>query len=196
MGQLRMKRLHKDQRGFSILELVIVILLTGLITTAITTTFFQVFNMNTRTANHMTAVSQVQQAGKIVSEDMLETQPDKINDDPSGPGELLILGWTAQNSTVVHDVTYTLEDGELWREETIEIIGDDPVTTNVRVAEYIDATETSCCCDCDGDGYCDGDCNCSDIVLIFTVTATVGEGTVHEESEQRIYRIQPRPELY
>jgi prepilin-type N-terminal cleavage/methylation domain-containing protein len=181
--KMNMKGLHKDQRGFSILELVIVILLTGIITTAITTTFFQVFNMNTRTANHMIAVSQVQQAGKIVSEDMLEAQPDKIDDNPA-TGEFLILGWTAQNSTEVHSVTYTLEYGELWREETIETIGDDPVTTSVRVAEYIDPDQTSCAWD-SGVG-----------VLTFTVTATVGKGTVHEESEQRVYRIKPRPESY
>jgi type II secretory pathway pseudopilin PulG len=186
LGQVRMKGLHKDQKGLTILELVIVILLTGIVTAAITTTFFQVFNMNTRTANHMIAVSQVQQAGKIVSEDMLEAQFNKIDDSPTG-GEFLKLGWTAQNSTEVHDVTYTLEDGELWRSESIN----GGPQTMTRVAEYIDATETSCCCDCDGDGYCDGDCNCSDVVLIFTVTARVGE-----EREQRVYRIQPRPQSY
>ena len=174
-----MKRLHKDQRGFSsILELVIVILLTGIITTAITTTFLQVFNMNTRTANHMTAVSQVQQAGKIVSEDMLEAQPqsDMIDDSPEG-GEFLILGWVALNSTAVHEVVYTLEDGELWRSESI----DDGEPTVTRVAEYINPAETSCECSCDG-------CNCDGLVLTFKVTATVGD-----ESETRIYEVRPRP---
>jgi prepilin-type N-terminal cleavage/methylation domain-containing protein len=180
---MNMKRLHKDQRGLTIIELLVVIVLTGLITAAITTTFFQVFNMNIRTANHMSALSQVQQAGKLVSEDILEAQA--LDDSPAG-GEFLVLGW---NSTVTHNVTYTLVDGELWREETIG--GGDPTMT--RVAEYINAIETDCCCDCDGDGYCDVGCDCSGAVVIFTVTATVGEGTVHEESEQRIYRVQPRP---
>ena len=172
-----MKRLHKDQRGLTIIELLVVIILTGLITAAITTTFFQVFDMNTRTANHMSALSQVQQAGKLVSEDILEAQA--IDDDPA-TGEFLILGW---NGTAVHEVIYTLEDGELWRSETI---GEEaPATT--RVAEYIEPTETNCCCDCDRDGYCDGSCDCDGGVVIFTVTATVGE-----ESETRIYRVQPR----
>ena len=162
-----MKRLHKDQRGLTIIELLVVIILTGLITAAITTTFFQVFDMNTRMANHMAALSQVQQAGKLVSEDILEAQEGMIDDSPSGPGEFLILGW---NSTAVHEVTYTLEYGQLWRSETI---GDgDPTTT--RVAEYIDPVGTSC--------------KWNDNVLIFKVTATVGE-----ESEQRTYRVQPRP---
>ena len=173
-----MKRLHKDQRGLTIIELLVVVILTGLITAAITTTFFQVFDMNTRTANHMSALSQVQQAGKLVSQDILQAQA--IEDSPP-TGEFLILGWNI--TTVVHEVTYTLEDGELWRSETID--GGDPVHT--RVAEYIDPTETNCCCDCDRDGYCDGSCGCDGGVVIFTVTATVGE-----ESEQRIYRVQPR----
>jgi len=165
-----MKRLHRDQRGLTIIELLVVMVLTGLITAAITTTFFQVFDMNTRTANHMSALSQVQQAGKLVSEDILEAQPDMIDGSPAG-GEFLILGW---NSTSVHEVTYTLEDGELWRSESI----DDGDPTMTRVAEYIDSdpTKTSRAWDS------------VKKVLIFTVTATVGE-----ESEQRIYRVQPRP---
>ena len=165
-SRLTMKRLHKDQRGFSILELVIVMLLTGLITAAITTTFFQVFDINTRTANHMSALSQVQQAGKLVSEDILEAQA--IDDSPVG-GEFLILGW---NNTATHEVIYTLEDGELWRSESI----DDGDPTMTRVAEYIDSDPTKTYCELQGD------------VLIFKVTATVGE-----ESEQRLYRVQPRP---
>jgi prepilin-type N-terminal cleavage/methylation domain-containing protein len=160
-----MKRLHKDQRGLTIIELLVVIVLTALVTTAVTTTFFQVFDMNTRTANHMSALSQVQQAGKLVSEDILEAQA--IDDNPPG-GEFLILGW---NSTSLHEITYTLEDSELWRTESID--GDSAMT---RVAEYIDPDPTKT--------YCDW----SDGVLIFKVTATVGE-----ESETRIYRVQPRP---
>jgi type II secretory pathway component PulJ len=169
---MNMKRLHKDQRGLTVIELLVVVILTGLITTAITTTFFQVFNMNARTANHMSALSQVQQAGKIVSEDILEAQ--EIDDNPAG-GKFLILGWNSTGET--HEITYTLEDGELWRSESID--GGDPVTT--RVAEYISSDPTETYCNLNGD------------VLIFKVTAIVGEGTVHEESEQRLYRVQPRP---
>ncbi len=170
---MNMKRLHKDQRGLTIIELLVVIVLTGLITAAITTTFFQVFNMNIRTANHMSALSQVQQAGKLVSEDILEAQPDMIDDSPA-TGEFLILGW---NSTGTHEIIYTLEDGELWRSESID--GGGPTMT--RVAEYINSDPTKTYCERQG------------TVLIFKVTATVGEGTWGEESEQRIYRVQPRP---
>jgi prepilin-type N-terminal cleavage/methylation domain-containing protein len=170
---MNMKKLHRDQRGLTIIELLVVIVLTALVTTAITTTFFQVFNMNTRTANHMSALSQVQQAGKIVSEDILQAQ--EIDPDPT-TGEFFILGWNSTGETH-HEVEYTLEDGELWRSETID--GGDPTAT--RVAEYINSDPTNTYCELEGD------------VLILKVTATVGEGTWGEESETRIYRVQPRP---
>ena len=164
---MKIGKLNKDQKGFSLLELVIVIALTGLITAAITTTVFQVFNMNTRTANRMAAVSQVQHAGKIVSEDILEARPNTIYVNPTG-GELLILTLSAQNSTV----TYTLDDGVLWRSEPVD--GGDPILT--RVAEYIDSDPIKT------------DCYWENSVLIFMVTATVGD-----ESETRTYKVQPRP---
>jgi prepilin-type N-terminal cleavage/methylation domain-containing protein len=172
-GRMNIKDLRKDQRGFSMMELLMVIALTGIITAAITTAFFQVFDMSRRTANHMVAVSQVQQAGKLVSEDMLETQEDRIDDNPSGPGEFLKLGWISQNTSTVHNITYTLENGELWRSESIS--GGNATLT--RVAEYIDSDPTKTSCDWDGSA------------LTFIVTATVGD-----ESEQRIYSVRPRAE--
>ena len=172
LGQTKMKNLRKDQRGFSMMELLMVIALTGIITAAITTAFFQVFNISTRTANHMIAVTQLQHAGKLVSEDMLQTQRGGINATPSGPGEFLKLGWISQNTSIVHNITYTMENGQLWRGESI----DGGNATHIRVAEYMNLTETHCVW--------------NGSVLIFTVTATVGE-----ETEQRIYNVRPRSEL-
>jgi len=103
---------------------------------------------------------------------MLEAQVDMIDDSPSGPGEFIKLGWTAQNITTV--VIYTLEDSELWRSESIG--GGEPTMT--RVAEHINSDPTKTSCDWDED----------DNVLTFTVTATVGD-----ESETRVYEVKPRP---
>jgi len=170
---MKIGKLNKDQKGFSLLELIIVIALTGLVTAAITMTVFQVFNMNTRSANRMAAVSQVQHAGKLVSEDILEANTVDAGDDlDTTELELLTLtrNDTATNST--HEVIYTLDEGVLWRSESVEGEEGEIVT---RVAEYINSDQTSCVW--------------SSGVLTFTVTATVGE-----ESEQRIYRVQPRPD--
>jgi prepilin-type N-terminal cleavage/methylation domain-containing protein len=174
---MKIGRLNKDQRGFSLLELVIVIALTGLITAAITTTVFQVFNMNTRTANRMTAVSQVQHAGKIVSEDILEANTVDAEDDPYTP-ELELLTLTREDfaTNATHEVIYTLDEGALWRSESVEGEEGEIVT---RVAEYIDPDQTTF----DPPGVLP-----PGGVLTFTVTATVGD-----ESETRTYEVQPRP---
>ena len=171
-ARMKTRNLRKDQRGFSMMELLMVIALTGIITAAITTAFFQVFDMSRRTSNHMIAVTQVQQAGKLVSEDMLEAQ--EIDVDPSGPAEFLKLDWISQNTSTVHNITYTMENGQLWRSESI----DGGNATLIRVAEYVDPDPTKTHCVLNGS------------VLTFTVTATVGD-----ESEQRIYQVRPRSEL-
>jgi prepilin-type N-terminal cleavage/methylation domain-containing protein len=173
---MNMKKLHKDQTGFSLIELLIVIALTGIVTAAITMTVFQVFNMNTRTSNRMAAVSQVQQAGKLVSEDILEAQPASINVTRSGV-KFLVLGWTAQNGTA-YVVNYTLESmpsgifNILWRKHYTNSVLD----STTKVAEYIDPDQTKTSCVWDGK------------VLTFKVTATVGK-----ESETRVYEVKPRP---
>ena len=61
-GRLRM--IQRDQRGLTLVELLIAILLAGIVTSGITMTIFQVFNINSRNSNHMIAIRQVQNAGK------------------------------------------------------------------------------------------------------------------------------------
>ena len=177
-----MKKLKKGQRGFTLIEVLIVITLTGLIAGGLTTTIMQVVTMSHRTANRMTAVRQVQQAGFWVSPDVQMSQPDEVDtgNDPGTPEfELLTLGWIefegAANPT--HEVIYTLEDGELWRSHSVG----GGVPTVIRVAEYIDSDPQKTKCEIVAGELGDE--------LKFTVTATVGE-----QSETKIYRIKPRPE--
>ena len=174
LKQMKMKKLKKDQRGITLIELVIAIAITGIITAAITMAVFQVFTMNTRTSNRMAAVSQVQHAGKVVSEDILMAQ---IVDTES---EFLKLTWTDWATNYTHEVIYTLEAMPsglfkiLQREHYINSV----LSSTTKVAEYIDPAETSCIPDPDPDGD----------AFIFTVTATVGE-----QSETRVYEVKPRP---
>jgi len=187
---MNMKKLHKDQRGFTLLELLIAILLTGIITGSISMTILQVFNMNTRTSNHMTAVRQVQHAGFWVSPDVQMAQGVVTG---GSPGVLLTLTWNEGGTGIPHEVIYTLVDMSgglqiLWREHYIDIGSGPELDSTTKVAEYIDPTETYCCCDCDGDGDCDDNCNCDAKVVIFTVTANVGG-----QSETREYEVKPRP---
>ena len=192
LNQTKMKKLKKGERGFTLIEVLVVLTLIGIITGGITAAIMQVLTINTRASNHMVAVRQVQQAGKEVSKDTLQAQ--SVNATGAGWDFTLNLTWDEWGTNQTHTVIYKLGYGpgevvELQRSHSVNG-GNSTVTT---VAEYIDPAETSCCCDCDGDGDCDGDCNCDDKVVIFKVTATLGNGR-YGAIETRIYEIEPRPD--
>jgi prepilin-type N-terminal cleavage/methylation domain-containing protein len=168
----RLGVVQRDQRGLTLVELLIAILLAGVITSGITMTIFQVFNMNSRTSSHMIAIRQVQHAGKQVSQDLLQAQYIATEDDPDTP-ELLTLAWTDWDDAQ-HEIDYTLEDmaGGLKKlQRSHSVNGGEP--TVILVAEYIDPEETSCV-------SAGGAFN-------FTVTANVGG-----QSETRVYEVMPR----
>jgi len=178
----RLGVIQRDQRGLTLVELLIAIMLAGAVTSGITMTIFQVFNMNSRTSSHMVAIRQVQHAGKQVSQDLLQAKRIVPENDPGTP-ELLTLTWTDWDDAQ-HGIVYTLENmpsGEfqiLWREHYINL----SLNSTTKVAEYIDPAETSIGLDppsCDPDQ--------TSCVWAFTVTANV-DG----QSETRVYEVTPR----
>ena len=171
-----MRKLYKDQRGFTLAEILVVLALVSILTGGITAAIMQVLTINTRSSNHMIAVRQVQQAGKEVSKDALQAQPNKIDVDPPG-GDFLVLNWTNWEG-LENMVVYTIDDDKLKRSHTIN--GTAQATAPPVVAEYIDPVETSC------------SWNNATKILTFTVTAVVGSGS-YGASETRVYEIEPRP---
>jgi prepilin-type N-terminal cleavage/methylation domain-containing protein len=169
---MKMKKLNKDQKGFTLIEVLIAIAITGLITWGITMTIFQVFDINTRSTNRMAAITQLENAGLWVSKDV------QMANDVSTESGLPQLTWNDYWDTgASHAVNYTLENmssGEfkiLQRSHSVN--GGEP--TETQIAEYIDPNHTSFVEDPEGGGY------------IFTITATVGG-----ESETRVYKVTPR----
>jgi prepilin-type N-terminal cleavage/methylation domain-containing protein len=181
--KMGIRLIHKDQRGITLIEMLIAVALVGLITGGITMTINQVLTINTRASSHMVALRQVQQAGKEVSKDALQAQ--HVDDNPSG-GQFLFLCWTDWDGTK-NEVTYTITADDKLRRE-LEITPADPEeepTTIVSiVAEYIDVTFDLLTGK--AKTYCDWDPVAK--VLTFQVTATVGI-----RSETRVYEIEPRP---
>ena len=167
--------ISKSQVGFTIVELMLALAISGVLSTGVTMTLFQMVTGSARTSNHMTAVRQVQNAGYWVSRDaqLMQGEPIIVTD---GGGQLVsvTLSWIDWNdtlNTVIYTFEGTDEGTELWRDD-----GAQPAL----IARFIDPAPTKTMCDFSGG------------VLTFTVTVTVGSGS-QEQSESRVYRIVPRP---
>jgi len=172
----RLKSINKNQKGFTLVELIVAIAITGLIISAITVTIFQLFSISARSDSHMLAVRQVQNAGYWISHDaqMAQQEPVIVND--GGQLESIFLTWEGWDTTL-HEVTYTLEDTELKR----SYWNDTGETSEILVAQYINPDSAKTKCD-----FTDG-------VLTLTVTASVGTWP-KVESETRVYEVIPRPD--
>jgi len=148
----RLKKINKNQKGFTLIELIMVIAITALIIGVIAMSISLVFNVSARSDSHMLAVRQVQNAGHWINLDTQMAQTVQL-DESEDTGFPLTLTWT--EGKVVdghliegdeHRVRYTLEDDKLQREHYTNYDPDDPddPDSTIFVAEYIDQAETSC----------------------------------------------------
>ena len=170
-----------NQRGFTLMEIVIASAIIGIISATATTGIYQMINSSVQANNRINAIGQVRSINYWVSHDAQMAQI-VVDDDPATTGvtEFLTLSWTDWGSSQ-HRVAYTLEDiagsglKNLLRTHSI-----DGVTSEIGViAQFIDPTNTSWYEDVDG-------------VLIFTITVSVGSGS-HLQNETRVFSIVPRP---
>jgi prepilin-type N-terminal cleavage/methylation domain-containing protein len=166
----RAGRINKDQKGFTLIEVVVALTISGLIVGAIAVTIYQVFGMNALASSRMSAIIQVQNAGHWVTRDAMSAQVIRT-DIPGIPGELVRMTWTEWDGTQ-NSVTYTLRDDNLWRFHSRSGVA----PSHTLVARYIDPAGTHFAWD---GGRRE---------LTFTVTAIVDDFT----QEKRVYRITPR----
>jgi prepilin-type N-terminal cleavage/methylation domain-containing protein len=185
--------IHKNQRGFTLIEMLIAVLIAGFVTGGITLTIMHVFNTDASTRNDMIAVYQVRQAGKLVSEDMLQAR----NVTPGGSlGFPLTLTWIDYGSNYTYQVEYSLdempssESMRLKREYYVKEYGEDEfeLESTTIVAEYIDPNQTGIYDQSDNPAVACSFPACGARTYRFRVTATVGG-----RSETRVYELQPRP---
>ena len=128
----RLRLVNKNQKGFTLLEIVLAMALVGIIGGGISMTLSQLIMGNIRTNNHMTMVRQVQQAGYWVSHDAQMTQIVKLG---ASPGFLPTLTWTEWGGTK-NVVTYTIANGELKR--SLSVNGG--TARDTIVARFIDSS--------------------------------------------------------
>lgn len=205
----RLGLLNKNQRGFTLVEMIIVLAIVGVIAGGTTMTVFQVINGSASTSNHMTAIRQVQNAGYWVSRDAQMAQIVEPALSPDLDGFPLTLTWTDRYGSD-HQVVYSLVDmpsnGLKYLQRSHSVNG---TTATTIVAEFIDPDETHCylykCLICGerlaslaeleahfANEHVGEELQYENGALTFTVTAKVS-GFPQEQSETRIYKVIPRP---
>jgi prepilin-type N-terminal cleavage/methylation domain-containing protein len=170
----RLRKLNKNQGGFTLLELALAMAIGGIIASAITMTMFQIFDSSSRTSNHMTVVRQVQSAGYWVSNDVQMAQGIAPEPLPDTDGLPLVLNWTKWDGTA-HKVTYELQGTDFVRRYHSTGHPDEDMT----IAQFVSSVEVG------PRPYTGGK-------ITFTVTATLGAGS-SAQTETRIYEVTPRP---
>lgn len=185
-----MKRFKRNEKGFTLVELLVAIPIIGLLGLATGAILIQLLHSD-NISMRMLAVRQVQTAGDRVSQDAVQAQQVTLVGDitsPSGWSLNLIWSgeWTDDNGDYTvrrENVTYTLVSAnglyELQRHEVAQItVNSDTDNRDITttVADHLDASQMSC-------EWQDS----SNRTLVLKVVSVVGTKT-----EERTYNISPR----
>jgi prepilin-type N-terminal cleavage/methylation domain-containing protein len=177
----RLGLINRNQKGLTLMELLIALAITGIIVSTVTMVIFQVFDGEARSSNHIDAISRAQDAGRYISQDAGMAQTVERTEDADGFP--LTLTWTEWVNNETHQIVYSIEDNKLTRLHSSDegdvsytfeyIIGSDPDTGELKT--YLNPPD-------DDDDY----------TLSFTITAIVGIGS-QRVIETRVYEAIPRP---
>lgn len=174
MTRLKRQPRRRGQRGFSTIELVVALAVTGFIGLGATVSSIQVLDQTAQNADYTTASRHTLNAVQWVSQDAQMAQTIETSGEAGFPLTLTRLAW----DNVVHQVVYDLADGALMRRYYID--GEGPYQT--RVAEYINPAPALTHCE-EASG-----------VLTLTITASVGKGDA-KTSVTKVREITSRPNL-
>lgn len=180
----RLRLINKNQKGFTLLELLIAVAIAAIVASTTAMVIFQVFDGEARSSNHVDAISRVQNVGCEVSTDAGMAQTVAVTPAPDLDGFPLTLTWTEWENNEVHQVIYSIVGNELQREHFIN-----GGSSEIYLFEHIynthpDTGELITYCVWDEDN----------LKLVFTLTAVVGIGS-QQQVETRVYEAKPRPSI-
>ena len=149
---------HGKENGFTLIEIMVTLAITGFIALGAAVSSAQVLNQTTRNSDFTTASRNAMNASYWVGRD---AQMAQVFSGAAGFPETsdLSMAWEDWDN-VSHNVTYSLEDGRLFRTYTVG-----GQSTSAMIAEYINENSDMT--------YCTSDNG----TLVFTITSSVGQGS-------------------
>ena len=165
----RLGQINKNQRGFTLIELVVVLGVTSIILGIVSLAFSDVINYSSRNTYRMTAIKEVEHAIYRITLDGQMTQSVSGNLTAANG---LTLNWVDWNGSL-NKVTYNVVNGQLQRSYSVN---GEHFIYSVEVA-HLNSAQTSCVV--------------SSQVLSFKITSTVGGG-FQMRSETRSFNVTPR----
>jgi len=178
-------KMIKQRRGFTLVEVLIALAISGLIGGAIATSIVQMFDVNHQNTSAITAQRQVQQVGYYMSRDGQNAQTVTLNATPAGPAGTnfaVRFTWTDWITGDLYAVTYSLTNGGVInRTQAVTSAGVTTTSPAQKIAENISTSSANTVFQPVGG---------SPGLYILTVTASIS-GKI-PVSETRIYEIRQR----
>jgi prepilin-type N-terminal cleavage/methylation domain-containing protein len=162
-----------NRDGFTILEVLIAVAITGLLAAGLSVLISQLFNINANSRSHMTAIKQIEIAINRLSSDIQMAQI--IEPYQNNNGFPLSLAWKDWDNTAT-EITYFMVGDELKRQ--VSLNGDAPLET--VVASKIQSIQINT----PPAGY-------SGREVSITISASVG--SYQSTVESRTFAVLPRP---
>ena len=166
----RLRALCKNKCGFTFIEVMVAMVITGLIGGGVATVTYQVLSANAGNDAHMKAVTQVENAVHYITRDVQMAQ---VVNTTNPSGFPLTLNWLEWDNTT-RSVTYAIQDGQL--ERTMSVNGGSPDTAIIAANINPDTALT----------------NCSYAGRVLNFKLTVSVGGMQPKDETRAFQIVPR----
>lgn len=113
---LRLRTVHRKQRGFTLIETLAAAAIVGLVGAGAAGVVFQVLNVNAISDHHLYSVKQVESALHWMSRDVQMAQSVQPGPDAGFP---LVLSWVDWDNAG-HQVTYSLDNSRLVRSHSVD----------------------------------------------------------------------------
>ena len=172
----RLKLLFRAQRGFTLIEILVAMIITVAIGAVVTTAVTEVTRVSAKSLNHQAAITQMENGVHYLSRDAQQAQTVtaagahvttvlNVMTFHIEQADTFTITWIDWNTNTTNQIVYSFSNGSLLRNSV-------PVANNITTATGIWHKDTK--------------------VLNFTLTATVGSG-ISQSAESRIFQINPRP---